>query len=1062
MRKIFYSLFLMLFLSPTLIFAQFGKNKVQYKDFTWYYIQTQHFDIYFTQQGSGLAEFTSKAAEKALESIENSFRYKINNRVTIIVYNSTNDFQETNVTDQYLSEGIEGFTELFKNRVVIQFMGSYKELRHLIHHELTHAVINDMFFGGSYQNVISNNIQINIPLWFNEGMAEYQSLGWDVNTDMFIRDAAISEYLPDIQNLNGYFAYRGGQSVFYYIAKKYGKQKIGEIINRVKSTGSVEEGMKASIGLSIKELNERWKKDIKKIFWPDIARMKDPDEFMKRLTDHQKEGGFYNISPAISPQGDKIAFITNRDYYFDVYLMSAIDGKIIKKVVEGNRTADFEELNIITPGLSWSPDGTRIALAAKSNGYDVIYLIDVNTEEKEELPVNLEGVKSVAWSPDGENIAFVGHTAKQSDIYIYNLKTKKLTNLTNDIFTDNYPSWSADSKIIYFSSDRRGYLKPQMEPADFKIYNYNYNETDIYSVNIDNENIIRLTDSPNSNESFPVASPDGKEMIFISDANGINNIYKKRLFLNSNDSVSDVAELNAEPITNSLDGLYQLSTSKDGKKLTLSTMYQAGFDIFMINNPFDLKLDNDTIPKTVYAESLMKKEEKEPDIFRDSVETAEADSGRTGSGNIEIFTGNYIDTAKTKSDTLGAALGKYVFGNDITFKSDSAYAGSDQFSLKNNLDSNGDYKVHKYKITFSPDIIYANAGYSTLYGLLGTTVISFSDVLGNHRLVGVTSMQIDLKNSDYGLAYYYLPERLNLGVEGFHTARFVFLSRGLGTNLFRFRNYGASLSASYPINRFYRFDAGLNWLNVSSENLDDPSEPMDKVHYILPSLSFVHDNVLWGYTSPIDGTRYRFDVLGAPGILGSRNLSFYSLLGDYRTYFRFWNDYSFAFRLSGGYSGGKNPQRFFIGGIENWINRQFATTEIPLESASDFAFLTAALPLRGYDYAAEIGTKYALLNMEFRFPLIRYLVPGPLPILFSNILGTAFIDAGSAWNYNSKLRLFARDENNNIISKDLLTGTGVGARVFFLYFLLRFDVAWSYNVKSFSKPKFYFSLGADF
>ncbi|RPI70166.1 MAG: biopolymer transporter Tol, partial [Ignavibacteriales bacterium] len=141
-------LFLVLFgIFSINVFAQFGKNKVQYKDFTWYYIQTDHFDIYFNKEGSTLAEFTAYAAENALNSIQLSFKYKINNRIAIIVYNSQNDFQETNVTDQYLSEGIQGFTELFKNRVVVQFTGSYKLLRHLVHHELVHAVINDMFYG---------------------------------------------------------------------------------------------------------------------------------------------------------------------------------------------------------------------------------------------------------------------------------------------------------------------------------------------------------------------------------------------------------------------------------------------------------------------------------------------------------------------------------------------------------------------------------------------------------------------------------------------------------------------------------------------------------------------------------------------------------------------------------------------------------------------------------------------------------------------------------------------------------------------------------------------------
>ncbi|MCK7523337.1 MAG: hypothetical protein MZV64_39630 [Ignavibacteriales bacterium] len=76
-----------------------------------------------------------------------------------------------------------------RTELLVQFTGSYKQYRHLIHHELVHAVMNDMFYGGSIQNIISNNITLQFPLWFSEGLAEYEALGWDVDTDMFIRDA---------------------------------------------------------------------------------------------------------------------------------------------------------------------------------------------------------------------------------------------------------------------------------------------------------------------------------------------------------------------------------------------------------------------------------------------------------------------------------------------------------------------------------------------------------------------------------------------------------------------------------------------------------------------------------------------------------------------------------------------------------------------------------------------------------------------------------------------------------------------------------------------------------
>ena len=139
-----------------------------------------------------------------------------------------------------MEEGIGGVTELFKNRVVLPFEGSYRMFRHVIHHELVHAVINDMFYGGSIQSIISNNVRIQLPLWFNEGLAEYEALGWDTNSDMFMRDAALHTYLPPIEYLSGYFAYRGGQSVWFYIANKYGEQKIAEILNRIKGAHSVE------------------------------------------------------------------------------------------------------------------------------------------------------------------------------------------------------------------------------------------------------------------------------------------------------------------------------------------------------------------------------------------------------------------------------------------------------------------------------------------------------------------------------------------------------------------------------------------------------------------------------------------------------------------------------------------------------------------------------------------------------------------------------------------------------------------------------------------------------
>lgn len=1007
----------------------FGKNKVQYKKFNWFFIQTDHFDIYFSEGGEKIADFTATAAESAYASISKSFRYQLVNRVPIIVTNSHNDFQQSNVVSEYLEEGIGGVTELFKNRVLIPFEGNYKQFRHVIHHELVHAVVNDMFYGGSIQSIIANNITLQLPLWFNEGIAEYEAQKWETDSDMFLRDATVHEYLPPINRLSGYFAYRGGQSLWWYIANKYGQQKIGDILNRIKSTRSVDAGFRGAIGLGLEELNERWQKEMKVTYWPDIAKREEPADYARKLTDHKKDGNFYNTSPAISPQGDRVAFISDRNDYLDVFVMNTIDGKIIDKVVSGQRTSDFEELKLLTPRLTWSPDGKKIALAAKSGAMDAILIIDVEEGDVTRLTFDLDAIYSVDWSVQGDRLAFIGNKLERSDIYVYDLTTKQLTNLTEDIFSDSDPAWSPDGKYVYFSSDRRDKLGGE----DVDMGTFDYSQQDLYRVEIATKKIERLTDWPDSDENSVICSPDGKKILFVSDKNGINNIYEMVVETRS-----------VRPITNSLSGVYQLSLSRDGSKLAFSSLNYAGFDIFLMRNPFERDLKIAELEPTEFVKSKLS-----PPVVPVARETAmeRAESARD---TADVFGGD------VEIDFSGFATGRSTPENVPT---DSTIARLPK--IAGNLDKEGKYKVNKYKLNFSPDIIYGNAGYNTFYGVTGSTIMAFSDLLGDHQIVFVTNLLLDLKNSDYALQYLYLPERLDIGFTGFHSARFVIINDIFGGSLYRFRTYGLALNAQYPIDKFNRIDMGLSWFNISRENLDQLSDPTQKRTVLVPSLGYTHDTSLWGYTAPMNGTRYALNIFGTPK-LGSAGLSFVNVTGDYRTYVRLGRQYAFALRLAGGGSFGANPQKFIVGGVDNWINHTFEGGYIPLENAEDYIFLQTGLPLRGYNYNAKIGSRYGLFNFEFRYPLLAFLQAGPLPIGLQSIMGAMFFDMGSAWNREREFQAFTKDAQGNTITKDLLMGMGTGARIFFLGFLVRLDVAWAWYWSGFSEPKYYISLGADF
>ena len=124
-------------------------------------------------------------------------------------------------------------------------------------------------------------------------------------------------------------------------------------------------------------------------------------------------------------------------------------------------------------------------------------------------------------------------------------------------------------------------------------------------------------------------------------------------------------------------------------------------------------------------------------------------------------------------------------------------------------------------------------------------------------------------------------------------------------------------------------------------------------------------------------------------------------------------DNSLAGRLYFGSSTGRNPSRFFLGGMQNWMAGSGTTDGIEDGSRSRYGFLDSnnesllqdlylselVWPMRGARYGERYGTNVLLMNFEYRFPLIKYLVTGPL--VLGNILGHIFVDVGACLLYTS-------------------------------------------------------------
>ncbi|MDZ7773535.1 MAG: hypothetical protein U5K31_12460 [Balneolaceae bacterium] len=1098
-------------------YFSFGKNRVQYTDFDWRYIQSEHFDVfYYDSENYDLANFTARVMESSLRQIHEDFDHQIIDRIKVVVYDSHNDFSQTNVAALPVNaEGIGGATEPFKNRIIMPFSGNYDEFRSTLQHELVHAVVNDMFYGGNVQSLVSGRAQLQIPNWFDEGLAEYISVAWDTNTDMFMRDGLLNDYMPAINQLSGYLAYRGGQSIWNFIVEEYGRQKIGEILHGARATRTINGAFQRALGMNIEQLSEAWHDYYRKIYFPEVAQREDLDNFAEHITERGKLGT-YNTSPALSPQGDKIAMITNHRGYFDVVVVSAVTGEVLKTLISGQDNVEFEELNILNPNLTWSPDGSQIALSAKSQGKDHLAIVDYQTGNKQfvEFP-ELSAIGSVSWSPDGSKIAFDGNIGPLQDIFVYNVEERNFINVTNDAITDVQPAWGADSQTIYFTSARGDNLQlgTFLNNADLLRSDFMYT-TDIYSVRVGEERVTRLTNTPGWNEDEPVTTRDGR-LIYISDENGIRNVFE----MNLDDRIST-------PLTNLLTGVQQISVSSDGTRLAVASINEGYTDIFLVRQPLTRARGQELQPnRWAQRRATESYGERVPAIryvkqmFGSSGEliTGSGDAVETDprTGEAMADAGRQADDTTTTDTTGRDARGNIDFRNYVfesSVSQDTAftaqYLDDSTFAPINSQTEDGRFQPKDYRLRFTTDLVYSGGGFSTYYGGYGMTQIVLSDLLGDHQIVFGSNLVLDLRNSNYYLQYGNFKDRWNWQYTFFHNASSY---QGFSGQVYRFRNYGLGVSAQYPIDQFRRLDFSLSGIGLAQDFsvVGQDATTNNSSEFLYPQIIFTSDRTLAGYTHPIGGSRYSLSLTGSPPITGN-TLHFASLLGDFRKYFNLGAGYSVALRGAGAVSLGRDSQTFFMGGMQGWINRRFnSETPLPLDKLGDTFITLPALPLRGHAYNAIYGDKFTMTNLEFRFPLFAAILPGPIPFLpLYNMQGVAFFDAGMAWGKDiefsvplsngMQLPYFTNDGDfdfhvqergtkyydnatGNVVDNlpdepederysplpfrdgDVLIGAGFGLRTIVFGLPLRYDVGWPYYSDGFAgKPVHYISLGLDF
>ncbi len=1056
--------------------TQFGRSKTQYETFEWNTIQSRNFDIYYHQGGEYLAQYAAVVLEESLKPLQRTLNYAVNQRIPVILYNSYNQFQQTNSLSTLLPRGVGSTADISKNKIVVPFQGDWRLFRHTLRHELVHSFVNDLFFGGAVQSQLSSGFRVELPAWLSEGFAEYMvSSGFDTQTDMYIRDLVVNNRFPTPQTVTGKARDRVGQAFFSHVAAKFGAGKISELMGRLRAVGVLENAFRGSFGLGVEPFWKLWSQELQMMYRPDAAKFQDVDTFAMRLVDTALTDNGYNLSPTISPNGNKIAYLNMREGVLSVYVTDAATKKT-ERVFSTSSPFDEDEFNPLKQSLSWKSDGKQLALVSTAGGADALTILNTATGNKERFEFGFKTMSSVAWSPDGKAIAFTASENESPNLYLFDIATRKVRKLTDDVFTESEPVWSWDSKTIYFVSERGKYTKERATKSSFAMWEYDVNSSDIYAVNLSTRKIERLTsDAYNRKISLAVA-PDNASLLFVSDKNGINNLYQLNLITGE-----------VTPKTNSLNSISQLSLARDGSRLLFTAQKSGRMDIFSLPQPFSQLNDRSSgvsVGGNANTTDVLRQAAKDVEFTPYRKEIAEREEAAAKTAELL----EQRDTVRQQQvpDTL-RGYGKF----DIDFSRqrmvfpdlDAATALSLVQQSLSEVDTAivGKLPSKPYRFSLSNDYFLLNPAWDTFINFYITAQALFTDLLGNHRaFIGANFLPLSLfrlnfDQSDLYASYAYLGDVIDYEANAFRTARALYIYKSSVRNIVysRLSYWGAGARAMLPLTPTSRVEGSLRWINTSDESIDDARIPTESKMMVVPELRFVFDNS--GHANvfaPTTGGRGFLAIDGSPG-LGSSAPTFARIMGDYRQYIPLSipgvnNPLTIALRAAAGTCFGGDAQRFFAGGTENIVfNATYSDGYLPFKKAEDLVFLVPGFPLRGFDIGAKDGRNYFLANAEVRIPIIRNVSAGPVTGLLQSLQGTVFMDVGSAWTDTfvagiPRIDIDVRGNPAPPVDGDILMSMGVGVRAILLGLPVKFDLAWLNAQGGWSSPRWTISLGADF
>jgi hypothetical protein len=1043
--------------------TQFGKNRIQYKNFDWRFYSSPNFDIYFYSGGEELAKQASEFLEYEYERLTDVLGYAPYTKTKIFLYNSSSDMQQSNVGLHESDHTVAGQTNFVKLQVEIPYPGTLSEFKHELIYRISRMLIYDMMFGGSLSDMFQNTYLMTLPEWFIEGASLYLAYGWNVEMDDYMRNLFKHRRIKKLSKFSGKDAALIGQSVWNFIAERYGANNVSNILNLTRITRSEESSIANSLGLPFKRFMFDWQSYYVNMAEPVEGAYEAADDELKLRKRNRRGLGYNKVK--ISPDGRYMAYSENKEGRYRIIIKDLEKGKK-KTILSGGYKAINQEIDENIPLITWRDENT-LAVIQIRKGINYLVLYDIHSKNIHRRPLDrFNQIRDFDFSSNGNVMAMSADINGQNDIFLMSLSRNAIKRVTNDAYDDINPRFIPNTSSIVFSSNRVSDSvrseKPNLEQIDdnFNLFIYNADST--------KATFYRITN--NLSQDINPVPVDEKTIYYLSDQKGLFNIYKY-----------DLNENVYHQVTKFRVGLKDYDLSRQGKLAFI--MLDQQHDNLFYYDEFDLK-------REVFTPSTRRQEINQAKFIKSKLKAAQQKVAKEPVKNLEIEIEVDVEIDPViESETDIIDTDNYVFDKEVLKKNEEKVS-----LLANYRKLHGESRLIgplPYEPRFSLDNVVTTWVVDPLRGFGIQMQAQMNDMLENHKFIGGLFATTDLRSSNFMGEYQYLKHRVDFHMRYQRDVIFWHTENTLQRYTLNIFEPGASLPFTTTSRlTFSPFLATTNYLDLhpfSFASQTPGSGPIASSHYYGGArVEFVFDNTIARGANLFEGTRARVGLRHYENFQ-IEDLSFGNFSLDVRNYKKIHRELIFATRVFYGSFFGNNPQSYLLGGMDNWLFNQteYSGSNDPLHTSSNtrdrfdnssLLFVEYVTNLRGFNYNRFHGTNVLLFNAELRFPVVKYFHRGPIASNFlRNLQLIGFYDIGSAWTgdspfsqtnsinsriikpANSPFQAEVRDFNN-----PWLAGYGAGIRTVILGYYAKLDVAWPVENYAVSKPRFYLTLGYDF